>query len=60
MTRIVIILNTIKAVLYTLCLIIFTVLLLIAAFRLSVLYGFIAVFGLGMVWMKFIKIEDKR
>ena len=60
MTRLVIILNAIKAVIYALFLIIFTVLVLIAAFKLDTLYGFIAVFGLGMVWLKFIKIEDKR
>lgn len=59
MTRIVIILNVIKMILYMLLLIVFTILIIIAAFRQGSLYGFIALTGLGLLWMKHINIKDK-
>ncbi len=60
MTRITIILNAIKAVIYMILLIIFTVLVLVAAFRIGTLYGFISITGLGLLWLKHIKIEDRK
>lgn len=60
MTRITIILNAIKAVIYMILLIIFTVLVLVAAFRIGTLYGFISITGLGLLWLKHIKIEDMK
>lgn len=60
MTRITIILNAIKAVIYMILLITFTVLVLVAAFRIDTLYGFISITGLGLLWLKHIKIEDRK